>query len=82
MAEYDSQKLPGMPPRADLNSVSMPSVLDCRAEKRSSWRMFTPGWFGTTDQLNLPLHIELKHFFKDSISSLGVVDESRNGHHI
>ena len=27
-AEYDSQKLPGKPPRADLNSVSMPSVLD------------------------------------------------------
>ena len=34
MAEYDSQKLPGMSPRADLNSV-----LDCRAEKRSSWRI-------------------------------------------
>jgi hypothetical protein len=29
-----------MPLRADLNSVSMPSVLDCRAEKRSNWRMF------------------------------------------
>ncbi|MDZ4122664.1 MAG: hypothetical protein U1E02_00565, partial [Hydrogenophaga sp.] len=46
-AEYDSQKLPGNPPRADLNSVSMPSVLDWRAENRSSWRMvahkkFTP----------------------------------------
>ena len=41
IAEYDFQKLPGMPPRADLNSVSMPSVLDCRAEKRSSWRMGT-----------------------------------------
>jgi hypothetical protein len=35
MAEYDVQKLPGMPTRADLNLVSMPSVLDCRADKRS-----------------------------------------------
>ncbi len=26
MAEYDVQKLPGMPTRADLNLVSMPSV--------------------------------------------------------
>jgi len=39
MAAYDAQKLPGMPPRADLNSVSMPSVLDCREEKMSSWGM-------------------------------------------
>ena len=36
-------KTAGMPPRADLNSVSMPSVLNCRAEKRSSWRMGSVG---------------------------------------
>lgn len=39
MAADDFQKLPGMPPRADLNSVPMPSVLDCSAVKRLSWSM-------------------------------------------
>lgn len=39
MAERDYRKLPGMPPLSDLTSVSIPSVLDCRAEKWSSLRM-------------------------------------------
>ena len=32
LAKYDSQKLPGMPPRANLNSIAMSSTLDGRAE--------------------------------------------------